>query len=187
MASFQDLDIESEINREFSKAQVNKIASYIGADTERFAILMNVFLRGQYINTQKAGWVLSECADKYPLLIIPYFRNFIQKLQEPHATDSVKRNIIRVWQYVDIPDEYIDDIYDICFGFINSNEAIAIRVFSMTVCYNIARKIPELKQELRLTIEDVLMKNQDGSAAIESRGQKILKELKKKIGITSLK
>ncbi|MBA4852590.1 hypothetical protein [Emticicia sp. BO119] len=180
MPDFQDLDIESEINRDFSKAQVTRIAGYIGADTDRFAVLMNIFLRGQYINTQKAGWVLSECADEYPFLIIPYFRNFIQKLQEPFASDSVKRNIIRVWQYVDVPDEYIDDIYDICFGFINSNEAIAIRVFSMTVCYNIARKIPELKHELRLIVEDMLMKNQDGSAAIISRGKKILTDLKKK-------
>ena len=103
MPDFQDLDIESEINRDFSKAQVTRIAGYIGADTDRFAVLMNIFLRGQYINTQKAGWVLSECADEYPFLIIPYFRNFIQKLQEPFASDSVKRNIIRVWQYVDIP------------------------------------------------------------------------------------
>ncbi|RYU96787.1 hypothetical protein [Emticicia agri] len=180
MPDFQELDIENEINREFSKERVTKIASYIGADTERFAILMNIFLRGQYVNTQKAGWILSECAENYPLLIIPYFRNLIQKLQEPFATDSVKRNIVRVWQFVNIPDEYIDDIYDICFGFINSHEAIAIRVFSMTVCYNIARKIPELRHELRLTIEDVLLKNQDGSAAIISRGNKILKDLKKK-------
>lgn len=180
MTDFQDLDIVSEINKDFSKAQVKKIANYIGADEERFGILMTVFLKGLYINTQKAGWVLSECADKYPMLIIPYFRNFIQKLQEPFASDSVKRNIVRVWQYVDIPDEYIDDIYDICFGFLNSNEAIAIKVFSMTVCYNIARKIPELKTELRLAIDDVLMKNQNGSAAILSRGKKILADLKKK-------
>ncbi len=180
MPDFHDLDIVSEINKDFSKAQVIKIANYIGVDEERFGTLMAVFMKGLYINTQKAGWVLSECADKYPLLIIPYFRNFIQKLQEPVASDSVKRNIIRVWQHIDIPDEYTDEIYDICFNFLNSNEAIAIRVFSMTVCYNIARKIPELKTELRLTIEDILLKNQDGSAAIISRGKKILAELKKK-------
>lgn len=180
MADFQNLNIESEIAKDFSKAQVSKIADYISADGERFASLMNIFLRGQYINTQKAGWVLSECAEKYPLLIIPYFRNFIQKIQEPMASDSVKRNIVRVWQYVPIPDEYLDDIYNICFGFLHSNEAIAIKVFSMTVCCNIAKRIPELKSELRLIVEDLLMKNQDGSAAINSRGQKILKELKKK-------
>lgn len=180
MADFQDLDIVSEINKDFSKAQVTRIANYIGADKERFGILMSVFLKGLYINTQKAGWVLSECADNYPFLVIPYFRNFIQKLQEPFTSDSVKRNIVRVWQYVDIPDEYIDEIYDICFRFLNSNEAIAIKVFSMTVCHHIACKIPELKTELRLAIEDVLIKNQDGSAAILSRGKKTLADLKKK-------
>ncbi|MFD2521549.1 hypothetical protein [Emticicia soli] len=180
MANLPKLDIESELAKDFSKAQVTKIANYIGANSESFALLMNIFLRGHYINTQKAGWVLSECAAHYPLLVIPYFRNFIQKLQDPMVPDSVKRNIVRVWQFVEIPEEYTGEIYDICFGFMHSNEAIAIKAFSMTVCYNIVRRIPELRTELRLSIEDLLLKNQDGSAAILSRGKKILAQMKKK-------
>lgn len=180
MADFPKLDIESELTKEFSKAQVNKVANYIGADSERFAVLINIFLRGHYIHTQKSGWVLSECAKQYSHLVIPYFRNFIQKLQEPMVSDSVKRNIVRMWQFVDIPEEYTGEIYDICFGFMHSNEAIAIKAFSMTVCYTIVKQIPELRTELRLSIEDLLLKNQDGSAAILSRGKKILAQMKKK-------
>jgi len=174
------MDIEKELAHKFSKARVKHIADLIGADEERFAELMRVFLNGEYGLTQKAAWVLSECADCYPFLIIPYFRCFINKLHEAEASDSVKRNIVRVWQYVAIPEEYIGEVYDLCYEYLNSTEAIAVRAFSITVCHNIARQLPELKPELKLTLEDLLMKNQDGSPAIKSRAKKILAQLKKK-------
>jgi hypothetical protein len=47
----------------------------------------------------------------------------------------------------------------------------------MTVCANICKDIPELKEELILAIEDQL---EFGSAGIVSRGRKIIKELQKK-------
>jgi hypothetical protein len=180
MTDFQDLDIESELAEEFSKAQVMKIASYIGTDEQRFSILMNIFLKGHYNKAQMALWVFAGCTDKYPLLTIPYFRNLIQRIQEPGVSDSVKRHIIKVWQYIEIPEEYIGELYDICFGFLNANAATVIKIYSMYVCCNIVKKIPELKTEFRLTIEDLLLKNQDGSGAIRSSTRKILKDLKKK-------
>lgn len=174
------MNIENELAHEFSKTRVKYIADTIGANEERFAELMRIFLRGTYQLTQKAAWVLSECANNHPFLIIPYFRKFIDKLHEADASDSVKRNIIRVWQYVDIPEEYIGEVYDICYGYLNSTETIAVRAFSVTVCHHIASQLPELRPELKLTIEDLLMKNQDGSPAIKSRAKKILAQLKKK-------
>ena len=50
----------------------------------------------------------------------------------------------------------------------------------MTVCHNITKIIPELKQELYFMIEVVVLKHQHGSPAIKNRGKKILAELKKK-------
>lgn len=180
MNDSHDLYIESEINGKFSKAWVKRMTDYIGSDEKRLGILMNIFLRGNYIHTQKAAWILSECGKNYPSLIIPYFRDFIEKLQEPLTLESVKRNIVRIWQYIAIPNEYIGEVYDICFDFLHTNAATVIKIYSMYVCCSIAKRIPELKVELQLTIEDIVLKNQGGSGAIRSSGKKILKELKKK-------
>jgi hypothetical protein len=60
------------------------------------------------------------------------------------------------------------------------NQSIAIKVFAMTVCYNITKNIPELKTELQITIEDLLQKHHNGSMGINSRAKKILAKLKKK-------
>ncbi|CAH0994165.1 hypothetical protein EMA8858_00272 [Emticicia aquatica] len=174
------MNLNNEILREYSRTNVENITNYIGADKERFAELMQIFLDGGYVKTQRSSWIVSECAKKNPSLITPYFKNFIDKLHEPNIHDSSRRNIVRIWQFVEIPEQFIGEIYDICFRYLASNEAIAVIAFSITVCYNISKKIPELKPELRLMIEDLLLKHQSGSPAIKSRAKKVLADLKKK-------
>ncbi|WP_435354403.1 hypothetical protein [Emticicia sp. SJ17W-69] len=174
------MNLQQEILKEYSKANVDSIANYVGGDEQRFAELMQLFLNGDYITTQRSSWILSECAANQPSLVYPFFKEFIEKLHAPNVHDSARRNIIRTWQFIEIPEEYIGEVYDTCFRFLSSNEAIAVIVFSMTVCHNITKIIPELKQELFFMIENVVQKHQYGSPAIKSRGNKILAELKKK-------
>ena len=174
------MNLYQEILREHSKANVNKTIDYIGSDEDRFAELMQIFLKGDYRTTQRSSWIVSECAEQYPFLIKPYFRSLIDKLKEPAIHGSVRRNIVRIWQFVEIPEEFMGEIYDVCFRYLTGNEAITVVAFSMTVCFRVAQHFPELKPELRVTIEDLLLKHQDGSAGINSRGKKVLAELKKK-------
>lgn len=174
------MNLHQEILREHSKANAKKITDYIGSDEDRFAELMQIFLKGDYRTTQRSSWIVSECAEQYPFLIKPYFRNLIDKLHEPEIHGAVRRNIVRIWQFIEIPEEFMGEVYDICFRYLTDNEAIAVVAFSMTVCFRITQHFPELKTELRVTIEDVLLKHQDGSAGINSRGKKVLAELKKK-------
>jgi hypothetical protein len=174
------MNLHQEILREHSKENVKKITDYIGTDEDRFADLMQIFLKGDATTIQRSSWIVSECAEEYPFLIKPYFKNLIDKLHEPNIHPSARRNIVRIWQFVEIPEEFIGEIYDICFRYLTGNEAIAVVVFSMTVCLNITKYFPELKTELRVTIEDLLLKQQNGSAGINSRGKKVLAELKKK-------
>jgi len=153
------MNFYQEIRREYSKANVNKIIDYIGTDEDLFAELMQVFLKGDYITTQRSSWIVSECAEFYPFLIKPYFRNLIDKLHEPNIHDSVRRNIVRIWQFIEIPEEFMGEVYDICFRYLTGNEAIAVVAFSMNVCLNISKHFPELKTELQVIIEDLLLKH----------------------------
>jgi hypothetical protein len=91
--------------------------------------------------------------------------------------DAVKRNVVRLLQFIEIPKQLQGLTADICFRFFhNKREPIAVRVFSMTVLSNLAKKLPELKNELIPLIEDQLPY---GSAGFISRGRKVLRELKK--------
>ena len=103
----------------------------------------------------------------------------INYLLKPGIHDAVKRNIVRLLQFISIPRSLQGKVADICFNYLNNpKEAIAVRVFSMTVLANLSTENPELKNELIPLIEDQLP---FGSAGFRSRGIKVLRKLRKQL------
>ncbi|MEM9821639.1 MAG: hypothetical protein AAF985_11225 [Bacteroidota bacterium] len=170
------MDLKTELLAEHSKTQALKIASYVGADQERFDALMYLFLEEEYRVTQRAAWVILFAVEAHPALLKKHLRKVVENLAQP-LPDAVKRNTLRILQSWDLPEDLLGFTAEICFQFLDDpKEAVAIRVFSMTVLYNICVKEPELANELRLVIEDHLP---HGTAGFKSRGKKILKALRR--------
>ncbi|ELR70412.1 hypothetical protein C900_03766 [Fulvivirga imtechensis AK7] len=168
------MNIREEILKEHSKKNALRIAQYIGHDPKRFAELIDCFLGQEYRVTQRAAQVVSCCADRHPELLLPHLDEILLNLRR-NIHVAVKRNTLRVLQYVDLPDHLQGPAADICFKIMGSgNEPVAVKVFAMTVLANICKKEPELKNELRILIEDQMPY---GSAGFISRGAKILKHL----------
>ncbi|OJJ19168.1 hypothetical protein BKI52_20360 [marine bacterium AO1-C] len=168
------MNIKDNLIQISSKENAESIAQYVGADPDRFAELMALFLGDEYRLTQRAAWVLSKSVDRHPQLLLPYLEKVIYNLQEDVPV-AVKRNTVRILQDVDIPEDLMGPLADVCFQFLESGEEpIAVKVFSMTILFNITKKEPDLKNELRLLIEAQLPY---GSAGFKSRAKKILPHL----------
>ncbi len=164
------------ILKEQSKSVKDRIVAYVGKKQGRFSELVTIFLKGPYRVTQRASWPLSFCVENHPELIKPHLKAIIRNLKAPGIHDSVKRNTIRLLQFIDIPKSQQGLVANICFEFLSKpREPIAIRVFSMTVLFNIARDQQALRNELRIVIEDQMPY---GSAAFVSRGKKVIQELR---------
>jgi hypothetical protein len=169
------MDLKKEILKGHNKVQTNKIVRYVGNDPVKFADLVNVFLAGPYRVTQRAAWPLSHCVENHSDLILPHMRRILDKLKESDIHDAVKRNTIRLLQFIDIPKRFHGEITDLCFQYLtNMKEPVAIRVFSMTVLAHISQSHPELKSELKILIEDNLAY---ASPAFTSRSRKVIKGL----------
>ena len=169
------MNLEAEILREHSKDQCLRIASWIGADKKRFKQLMDLFLRGEYRTTQRAAWIIKHCADVHRELIAPYLDAMVNRMLEPGVHDAVKRNVVRILQDLRIPRRQAGKIATICFDMLASlDEPIAVKVFSMTVLANIAQEEPDLKNEIRILVEQQMI---NGSAGFRSRGAKVLRQL----------
>ncbi len=170
------MDIKKELIKGHSKALTDKIVNYIGPDQIRFNNLITIFLAGPYRITQRAAWPLSNCVRNHPFLIKPHFVSILKILDQEGIHAAVKRNIMRVLQDVDIPKRHQGSVVEKCFELMDAREPIAVRVFAMSVAAAIAKAQPDLKHELKLTIEDQLPY---GSAAYLSRAKKILSQLEK--------
>lgn len=169
------MDLKKRLNLGHPKAQTNEIVDYVDGSRSRFKQLVKVYLEGPYRITQRAAMPLTNCVAKWPYLIDNHLKRLIFFLGKPDASDTLKRNTIRLFQFIDIPKRYQGKVADLCFAYLNDKKAaVAIRVFAMTVLFNITKDEPELRNEFKLILEEQLP---FGSAAFRSRGGKIFSAL----------
>lgn len=171
------MDLESEILKEHSKRQMVRIAKWVENDRKRFKQLMDLFLHGEFRVTQRAAWIISECYELNPQLVIPWLPAMIKKMQEPGVHDAVRRNVVRMLQCIEIPTSLLGTVVSLCFEYLGSVETpIAVKACSMTVLVKIAEREPDLKHELQTAIE--LMLPYVGPA-LRARGRMIMKQLER--------
>ena len=170
------MDIRKQLLNDHSKALTDRIISYVGNNQNRFNRLITIFLEGPYRITQRAVWPLSYCVINHPSLIDRHYGSILKMLTKPGIHDAVKRNIMRLLQFVTVPARHQGKVIEHCFRLMDPKEPIAVRVFAMTVLANLASQHPDLKKELKLLIQDQLP---FGTAAYLSRSKKILKQLEK--------
>ena len=150
------------------------IVQYIEENPAQFNELMGLFFAGPHRLTQRASGIMNYCAEKNPSWIQPYLGRMV-KFCQGEVHDAVKRNTVRILQFVSVPEELEGEVLNLCFTLLaNPNEAVAIKAFAMTVAANLCQKYPELGPELRILIEDRMPYE---SPAFTSRGRKVLKKL----------
>lgn len=159
-----------------SKATVHQITVFVGNDSNRFAELVEAMFHGTPQATFTAAWSMSYCAEQFPELLHKHYTSLLAAVSKKDSSETLKRNIIRAFQFAEIPKRHQGKVATCCFRFLeDKKEAIAIRVFSMSVLANLAMENPGLKEELILLIEDGIPY---ASPAYLSRAKKVLKRLK---------
>lgn len=142
---------------------------------DEFNLLMHEFLGTDSRKMQRLSGAMADYVKKVPTILVAWDDILLEKLKSPQTKAGWTRNILRFYQFSDIPEKIEGELYQLCFEYItNPVNAIAIRAFSMTICTRIAQRYPELKAELYDAINMTLP---NGSAGVRNRGQKMLKKL----------
>jgi len=166
------MDIRQALMAEHSKRQTMAIVEFIGDDSQRFAELMKLLFAGDYRLTQRAAWSMNYCAERRPELILPYLPKLLDCLEREDMHDAVKRNIVRLLQYIEIPKRLIGRVYSHCVDLIDdAYEPAAVRAFALTVAARIAKSEPDLLKELRLIVSKHLPHT---TAAFQKRAREVL-------------
>lgn len=167
--------LRDTILTEHSKSQTTKIVNWVGKSQARFDQLFTLFLKDEYRVTQRAAWPLSYCVRKHPELIRKHLGKLIKNLRKQDLHDAIKRNTVRILQEIPIPARFHGEVMNTCFRFIESpDEAVAIKAFSLTILENLIPLYPDIRNELKLIIEE---RWDLETAAFRSRARKILKKL----------
>lgn len=169
------MNLEENLPERYAQTEFQKIIEWINGSHEHFAELMAIFFENNSRKNQFAASIMVHCVDKWHYLLTPYLEKLILNLQNKNLKDAIKRNTVRVLQRAKIPESLQGILADICFQYLqNPSEAIAIKVFSMTIIHNLTKDYPELKVELKFMLEE---QSPFQSAGFRSRASKILKDL----------
>jgi len=172
------MDIRSLLYDEHSKKQALKICEGIISGEASLSVLLNLLYTGDMRMRQRASWPLEFVAQREEALLYPYMVEIIGYLQTSQE-DSLLRNLYRSLQHMRFSEDHIGDVYDVAFAHLaDPQSAIAIQVFAMTTCTNIAHVYSELAHEIIPTIQNLY---DTGSAGYKARARKELKRLHKLI------
>ena len=169
------MELRSEILKEHSKVQCNRIVKWVGSSQPRFDALFKLFLHDEYRVVQRAAWPVSYCVIAHPKFIEKHWGKLVKNLANPDLPDAVKRNAVRFLQDIEIPEKYHGKILNICFGFLESpSEPLAVKAFSMSVLGNLAKYYPGIIPELKLIVEDQVPHQ---SIGFKTRARKVFKQI----------
>ncbi len=150
------MNLTELLSQAYNKTTINYLEQWVGNKPENMIQIVALVFGKDYRLAQNASPVMSYVADKHPELIIPYIPRMIDYLEITENT-GVKRNILRTLQFTPIPPEKEGQLLDTCFKLIENKKAtIAEQCYSMTIIFNIAQHEPEILNELKLIVVDLL-------------------------------
>lgn len=124
--------------------------------------------------TSRFLWLLSELGEIDTVRLRKALPD-LMNLLDPHAKERYAATIANFWILAGVPDENEAEAIDLLFRWLRSiNTNVTTKSRSMTVLLKLCQKYPDLKNELRLSIEDQVDKY---TADFRKRSEKILSKL----------
>jgi len=154
---------------EMSKRNTLLIAQWIGADIERFDMLMKLVSLNEEPIARRAAWVATV---EFPLrseLIQPHLPQIVQELPLYKHTGTL-RCMLKVLSEIDFPTSLDGELVNLCFDWVeNAQMPLAIRALSMEILYRISIREPDLKQELLVLFRNLAEISLDPAILSKSR------------------
>lgn len=171
------MDIREYLIARHDKETTLKLIRFIQNNPMHFKILIQFMLGNDSLLAQRASWPFSYLAIENPKWLNPYFQKLMNKLKEEGNHPAIRRNILRAFQEIEIPEKHQSELLDLTFKFSMSEAMpLAVRAFSITVASHICKPYPELKNELLIILKELGSIPQ--APAIKVRIKSALKELK---------
>lgn len=171
------INIKDELMADMRVFKAPDLAKII-IDNYQESELLTLALDKDVLLSSRAMWVLGHCSDIDYIRIKPFHIKLINNLKNKNLHNGVIRNTLRLFQKYSVPKKLESFLLDKCFEYVkNPSQAIAIRVFAMTVIFNISKSYPELLNELLIVLNHLRLT--ENGPGIISRVNNTIKEINK--------
>ncbi|MGY3090232.1 hypothetical protein ACVWYF_003287 [Hymenobacter sp. UYAg731] len=172
------MNLRTELLREHSARQTQRLADYACAHPTALAELLQLFWYGQERERQLAADVLGWVGQRRPQWLVPHLPGLLAAAQpSPEQHPAVRRAVARVLQFVPVPEEWQALAFDACLAMLRApREPVTMRAYALTAAARLAGPYPELAAEVVATAETALRTTK--SAALRSRAARELPKLR---------
>lgn len=167
--------IQNLLDQGHSKVLRNEIIAYVGTSKARMKALMHFFFHDNLRYNQRSSWAVGTIGVNDFSMVEPYLEEMMQAMND-HKHDAIVRNVLRIFEDIDIPELIEGPLCDKCFAYLaDPDYAIAIRAFSISVLHRIVKKFPDLQEEFIAILEEHMPY---GTAAFKVRTRRVLSDLR---------
>lgn len=157
------------------KNEINNVLKGIKTD-EDVSSLISILQHEDIDTAMRASWVLNHLYDSKRFSLRNHFSFIVKELSKKRST-SISRNLLRIFQFEDIPEEIQGELLDLSLELsCDIKQPTAVRAFALQVVYNLYTSYPEIKNELVYACE---LGVKHGTVGLKSRSNKILTLLNK--------
>ena len=171
------MDPRASLERDRGKANILRVAEYVGSDPDRFADLLKLVLNGGPALAQRAAWTMSIVCEHHSGAGAPWIAELLG-LVDRQVHEGICRNAIRSLQFCELPEKFHGRIFTRMSTLVlEPSRTIGERAFAISVAMRMVDRYPELGQEMELVLEESLRLYP--GPAIHSRASKGLKKIRK--------
>ncbi len=148
-----------------------------GSESDQSGEVMQLFYEADLRLSQKFNYVFDLIKPYNCYILEPHYQEWFCQMKLSQS-NAFLRNSFRYFQDATVDESVQGALYELCYEtFMNPKKAVAIRVFSMTACFTIAKNYTELLSELKEAI--LMVRTEDLTAGMRSRSKKLLHKIDK--------
>jgi hypothetical protein len=130
-----------------------QMVAYVNSNPSCFEELVKLAMGDKQPYSWRASWLLWSCIEKNDKRIQKYLKDFIQVL--PTRVDSQKRELMKILEMMEIPDELEGLLFDQCMAIWEKlDQQPSVRINAFKILVKIVGRHPELREELNFLTQD---------------------------------
>ena len=125
----------------------------VSINKEQFDYLMTTILSCEQPQAWRAGWMVNHNTKRNDPRLQPFLHNLIKAL----GTDdqSHQRELLRLIEKMELDEELEGEVFDKCVSIWEGlGRKPSVRMMAFRIIFSIAKKYPELKQEIEVLVTD---------------------------------
>jgi len=165
--------LESTLEHKLLNSYKDEMISFMDAHPEFFEEAIELAIANKQPYSWRAAWLLWSCMEENDQRIQKYIKKIVDSLNT--KDDGHQRELLKIFLQMELKEEYEGILFNICMDIWEQiNKKPSVRINALKFIIKIAKKHPELSQEITFLTQDHYLESL--SPGIKHSVSKMMKE-----------